>query len=135
MLSHTTIKVIAVTEVTTVGCPDGPYPMDHGNCFSVATEDGRYFKIVNFSFENLEELIRRGVGFPFEIAILEGWLAYIHDPRIPDNWYLNKWCEICCPSASLPLNQQLAHDRQRKQGVREESSRSVCYRWHLAPKV
>lgn len=112
-------NAIKVTTVTLVGfLYNDEYPHSHGNCFSVYTDDNHEFRIVNFNHENFEEAIKRGVSFPIKIGILSQYIAIIHDERIPDNWYSNTFCTICCRDNLLPSLQKFAHDRQEKRGER-----------------
>lgn len=115
------LKAEYVTSVTLVGICIDNYPVSSGNCFSVHTKSGDY-RIVNFSHENLEEIIRRGINFPMTILTISNRVALIHDERIPNNWYDMRYCEVCCPEQLLPIQQQLTHDREEKQGVRKVSS-------------
>jgi len=114
-----TEKAVAITSQTLVGIGgERGFPFQHGNCFSVRTEEDKIYKIVNFCAENLEELVHRGLEFPFQILPLSEHVALIHDSRIPDNWYQHRYCEVCCPEELLPHPQQMAHKRQEERGER-----------------
>ena len=115
----------SVTWVTTVGVYIKEYPTEWGNCFSVIADNGGEYRIVNFCYENLEEVIRRGLGFPFKIKLLSDKHAVLHDERIPDNWYSSSYCESCCPKELLPVNQLDTHERQIARGQRIEREHNV----------
>jgi hypothetical protein len=114
-----TINAKRISGWTLIGVNVNNYPVPHGNCFTVETE-GKDYKIVNFSLENMEELNRLGVEFPVKIHLLNDSRAIIHDERIPTSWYDDRWCEVCCPESLLPYPQRLTHDREIMQGVRTE---------------
>jgi len=91
------------------------------NCFSVETEDGCNYRIVNFYLETLEKCIEKNiVGWPVKIRILSEHIAVINDYRIPDKYYNNEFCTVCCPEELLPITQQLLHERQIESGERKE---------------
>lgn len=121
-----TIKAVAIGEQTLIGTDkSGGFPIEHGNCFSMDTkprsswrEDGGSYRIVNFCVENLRELIALGIGFPFDIHPISERHAVMHDARIPPEWYDKRFCEICCPSALLPIPQQLSIAREIAAGYR-----------------
>lgn len=70
--------------------------MKGGNCFSVETEEGPAYHLINFRLENFEELIRRGViNWPVKITPVDDDHAEVTDERIPKEWYYNKYCSIC----------------------------------------
>lgn len=128
MAKFETIDAIGIEWHTLVGINTDSYPVLFGNCFGVVTYDNKHFSIVNFILENLEEVIRRGVNFPIKIHPIGEKHAVIHDERILDNWYRDRWCSLCCPSNLLPVQQKLEHDRQEKQGYRTASeNNSVWY--------
>jgi hypothetical protein len=115
-------QATSISSVTLLGIIENKFPLSHGNCFSIyAREDDEYYSIVNFYYENLEELIRQGLTWPIQIKILgipESHIAVIHDDRISDEWYNDKFCTVCCPKNLLPINQQLLHERQELRGER-----------------
>ena len=113
-------KALKLTSQTLIGVLKSTYPVKHGNCFSVLADDDNEYKIINFFAENWEEAIKRGVALPIGIRIITNRLAVIHDGRIPDNWYPDKFCEVCCPDHLLPINQKLAHERGLMNGSRHE---------------
>jgi len=99
---------------------DQTFPRSEGNCFSVTTESGKSFRIVNFCVENLHELTINGISWPFKIKVLHGDTAVLHDERIPPSWYAKEFCENCCPQELLPLSQKLILELRKKTGEVEE---------------
>jgi len=105
---------IGITFQTLVGHDRGSFPLKHGNCFSIKCDNEWEYRIVNFVVENLEEALRRGcLEYPIEILPLDKSLAVIVDSRIPDNWFTDRYCEVCCPEDLLPVNQQMRKIRAR----------------------
>lgn len=98
----------------------GEFPRSIGNCFDLITSDGKYYRIVNFVVENLEELLRIGLTWPVKILPLGERTAVICDGRIGDEWYDKEYCTVCCPSNLLPHPQQTKHLRQILRGDRVE---------------
>jgi hypothetical protein len=45
---------------------------------------------------------------PVQVHLLSERIGIIHDPRIPDEWYDKRYCEVCCPESLLPFPQQAA---------------------------
>jgi hypothetical protein len=117
------MKILNATKVgmvTCVGVLTDKYPVEHGNCFDLYAE-GKFYRIVNFCHENLEEAIKRHkLTWPIKISPLkdDSDIAIIYDERIPDSWYSYRYCEVCCPEQFLPINQQLTHKRQELRGER-----------------
>ena len=106
-----------ITIVTLVGILKDNYPLTDGNCFSVNVENEvKDYRIVNFGYENLKELLRQGLTWPIKIKILSGRTAIIHDYRIPDDWYFEHFCGVCCPQSLLPVNQQVQRERAIERG-------------------
>lgn len=126
------MKSFRVSSHTLVGVVGTP-PLRRGNCFSVYAEDGRDYRILNFVYENLQELERHGLTWPVEIRPLSESEAVLHDPRIPDRWYATEFCEACCPPRLLPLLQRLVQERHILQGIREERGHIVITH-NRAPK-
>jgi hypothetical protein len=120
MLSLTDNKLIAISITTTtlVGVCTHRYPVPHGNCFSVKVKgEEKDYRIVNFYCENLEHLIKEKLlEWPINIVKLCDRTAFIHDIRIPDCYYTDRFCEICCPRDFLPLPQQLRIQRDLESG-------------------
>lgn len=114
----------AVTECTCIGGM-GSYPYLRGNCFSVETDDGKNYRIVNFVLENLEHLLNNGLTWPVKIRVLAGRTAVVCDGRIAERAYQTDFCEICCPAELLPTPQRLRHLRDIERGLREESKNSI----------
>jgi hypothetical protein len=128
------LAAVGILHSTLIGS-FGSFPRDTGNCFAVMANDGNGYKIVNFNYENLKELTKRGVSFPFEIKALSDRVAVIHDARIPDQWYSRRFCEVCCPDSLLPLPQRLTHERQEMQGVRVLIGGGILIKPANSPKV
>ena len=110
-----------ITLTTLIGVDTNKYPVRHGNCFSVKADDGGHYRIVNFAHENVEELIRRGVNFPYRILPLSKEVAVIHDNRIPPEWYRDHFCSVCCPEELLPMPQKLTNIRLEECGYRTKT--------------
>jgi hypothetical protein len=130
-----------VTIVTLVGY-FGDFPREYGNCFSVEASDSKQYKIVNFNHENLEEVINNGIAdFPIKISVLSNSHAVIVDGRIPNEWYSNKFCEICTPDELLPAPQRIRNLLDIQRGIRKESiweidgkkMKSVSYKTEMQP--
>lgn len=128
-----------ITVTTLVGVMPGTFPIDSGNCFSIKASDNREYKIVNFIYENLKELIdRKYIEFPIEILKLSNHVAIINDERIPEEWYSKEFCTICCPRPLLPLPQQLAFGRQVARGdikvLNSSNKKYTIYSQKITPK-
>ena len=91
-------------------------PAKSGNCFSMAADDGKSYRIVNFYIENLEYCCKHGITLPVKLQVLEEGLATICDARIPDEWYAPDYCKVCCPERLLPAPQQARLARWRERG-------------------
>lgn len=113
-------KALGITSQTLVGYSQDGFPMKSGNCFSVRTDQGNDYRIVNFNVENWEEMNRLGLEPPIIIGILDERTAIIQDDRIPDEWYDRHYCAVCCAETYWPINQQLAKNRQRTRGEIED---------------
>jgi hypothetical protein len=106
------IFIYQIAMVTLVGVPKTGFPLRWGNCFSarLGPEDlAPAVKIINFNYENLEELLRRRtITWPIRIVYLDvpRKVALIEDPRVPDGWYQTKYCSICTPRDLLPADQK-----------------------------
>ena len=100
-----TIKQIG--SVTLVGVDTSSYPVHHGNCFDVVCDDGKNYRISNFSYENYSEVTQRFELSDVKVSIIGKRNAIIADERIPTEWYDQRWCSICTPSNLLPPQQQL----------------------------
>ena len=132
-----TIKAVEIGFCTLVGFGGGKPPFESGNCFSLIAENGHGYRIANFNYENMKYLLSHGVPFPIEIHVLseDRKIAVIHDARIPNSWYSNKFCEICCSEAFLPITQLLQRGRERLQGVRQDMGKFVRITPGLSPKI
>ena len=120
-----TINATKLMSQTLVGS-SGDFPRDNGNCFSIEDDNKREYNIVNFYLENLEELIRlKKIDWPIKCLEISKRQAVINDGRIPDEWYRNKFCEVCTPLALLPLPQRLQHLRDIDRGNRVEHANGM----------
>ena len=109
-------KAMGTTSQTLVGYSKGKFPQKSGNCFSVRTDQGNEYRIVNFNVENWDEMIRMGLELPIVIGVLDEGTAIIQDDRIPDEWYDDQYCSVCCAEKHWPINQKLAKERQVSRG-------------------
>jgi hypothetical protein len=92
------LKATTFGGCTLVGFMAKSYPMSRGNCFDVGASNNKSYRILNFGYENLKELCRRGtVEWPIEIEALTDRHAIIKDSRIPSDWYQEKYCLVCTP--------------------------------------
>lgn len=113
-----TTNAIAVAGSTLVGYCTDEYPIEYGNCFSVATEDGKNYRILNFGLENLEHLLaEKGLTWPVKIVVLGERHAALSDERIGDRWYWPRFCSVCTPRDLIPLPQLLENDRDEARGT------------------
>jgi len=143
-----TFNAIRIAGQTLVGS-FGEFPRKGGNCFSIENEDDKEYRILNFKIENLEELIRRGeLSWPIKCESLSEYSAVVNDGRIPDDWYMDHFCEVCTPLDLLPLPQRLKHLRDIQRGDRTEypnglvsikikpvPSRSLKAKWKIEPMI
>jgi len=107
-----TKKATSITRQTLIGVIAKNFPINHGNCFSVLCDDDTEYRIVNFCVENLEHCISQGITWPIKIKPISDKYAVIHDERIPDNYYYNTFCDICCPDSLLTITQKLEIERK-----------------------
>lgn len=123
-----------ITSVTLVGVNTSKFPVSRGNCFSVNTESGKEYRIVNFSVENLEYgLKKKFIEWPIKILPLSDYVAVIHDERIDEAYFDNRYCEVCCPKDLLPPQQRLAHERAIACGARVEGERIISFNHQKLP--
>ena len=117
------VNALRVGSVTCLGIIDKTFPIEYGNCFAVGIGQGKWYSIVNFKHENLEELLfRKVISWPIKISPIDEHRAVIFDERIPDEWYSRRWCETCCPEELLPIPQQHIHRLQELRGDRTVST-------------
>lgn len=103
----------SITSTTLVGTMGKKFPLANGNCFSVECDDKTEYRIVNFVLENLEQLIKiKQLQWPVLILPISERQAVIVDERIPEDWFSNDYCEVCCPFNLLPHNQQMRYVRK-----------------------
>lgn len=138
MIGETFLKLesVKVTASTLVGYFTNSFPLERGNCFSVEAGDGEEYRIVNFALENLEKLLEdKVVDFPVLIHKLADRIGTIADPRIPDEWYMNKFCTTCTPRNLLPYPQKLKIELDIMRGLREERELEINGKKMIAAKV
>lgn len=121
------MNALEITESTCVG-HGGERPQERGNCFSVRADDGKHYRIANFNLENLEALVEKGLKWPIPLKPLSERTALIHDPRIGERWYQNRYCEICTPRKFWPPQQLDARERQVARGEIIEHERYTEHR-------
>lgn len=114
---------------TLLGVNTSKFPVRHGNCFSMKTENGDYYRIVNFYYENIMEGIRREkLTLPVRLYVLgdptTSRVAIMYDPRIPPSWYSDQFCETCTPVKFLPFPQRLSRELNLESGKVTESTNS-----------
>ena len=84
------LKATSIGYVSCVGvmAEEKDFPLNHGNYFSLETEDGKEYEIANFWYEDFDYLIRNKViEFPVNIKVLEKKWAIISDNRVPFKFY------------------------------------------------
>lgn len=114
-------QAVRITTVTLVGFINYEFPMEHGNCFSMKTDDDKEYKIVNFNYENFKELLERKViEYPVTIGVIAERTAVILDSRIPNDWYSDTFCSTCTPMDLIPLPQRIKQLLDIDRGLREE---------------
>lgn len=106
--------------VTLVGILSKEYPLASGNCFDLRFPGKqRDLRVLNFCAENLDELLKRKViSWPIQVVKATARHCYIHDARIPNQWYAHHVCTTCTPLALLTVNQQLERYREFERGDR-----------------
>ena len=130
-------NAVEVTESTLLG---------GNNCFSVVTDQGKHYRIVNFyldsgfiqhpgSKKGLETLLKEGLTWPIKIAVLSERIACINDPRIPDSEYRDEFCEVCCPQELLPMPQRLRKARRIASGKVSFSKTVYTPKGETEPRV
>ena len=114
---HNAVKVGSITLVCHYYNEEkGMYP--HGNCFSLYTDEGAEYRIVNFGYENLELLLHmKIIEYPIRIFSISERIAIIQDKRIPDRFYWDQFCTTCCPHNLLPLPQRALTDLHIQRGA------------------
>ncbi len=117
------LNAVEIGEETTIGS-FGELPRQIGNCFSLITDERKWFDIVNFYVENLRKLLDCGLEWPVKIIAISNTHAVICDERIPEDFYRTEYCQTCCPEDLLPypqrmknLGQELRGDRAVKDGL------------------
>lgn len=123
----TDFNAVQITEHTLVGVGDQRPTAGRGNCFSVKSDEGKYYRIVNFGLENLEHLLEKGLKWPVKCRALGERTAIVHDGRIGERWYNDWYCTICCPQSLLPVNQRQREEREVMRGRRLEHDGCITF--------
>lgn len=116
-------KIVDIKGQTLIGVLKDKYPISRGNCFTAVCDKGKFHKIVNFNIENYEYIysyLNDHLKIRELLSGSEHSISIIHDSRVPDEWYDDRFCEVCCPERLLPLPQRLAHERGVENGSRVE---------------
>jgi hypothetical protein len=122
--------------VSLVGVYSSEWPIKWGNYFSMSAEDGKSYQIVNFWYENLEQLLEhKEIEFPIPLLILDDGYAMIHDPRIPDDWYVKDSVSTCVPRRYHTIHQQAKHQRGIDGGWIEEFDTVQKFDMGKQPKI
>lgn len=102
--------------MTLVGHGDGPYPMEHGNCFGVflgaaaVASDEEDINVLNMDYENFRELLRRKlITWPIEIERFDESCCAVTDSRIPNYWLKRTPCSMCTPNYLMETVQSYCH--------------------------
>lgn len=90
LLKNNIINGIGIGESSCIGVLCREFPLKRGNRFAVNASDGRTYRITNMVFENLQELIERGLTWPIRIIPLSDQTAMICDFRINKEWFKNE---------------------------------------------
>lgn len=109
------VNGVNIGSVTLVGYMHKKFPHPSGNCFSMIAENGVEYKVVNFNYENMEELINnRGIKLPIRLYILgdaaTSRTAVVCETRINNSWYSKEFCTVCTPNKYLSFTQRLAEE-------------------------
>ncbi len=82
------MKAIDIGWVTLVGFIKSEYPQKYGNSFSIVSNNGKEYRVVNMVYENLDYLLEeKKLVFPIEVELIEGTTSVnIIDKRIPDGY-------------------------------------------------
>lgn len=109
------VNGISIGCSTLLGVCTDKFPVAHGNCFSMKADDGKFYRIVNFYLENLNEGIeRKKIELPIRLYILgdpsDSSIAVIYDTRIPGSWYSDEFCQTCTPKKFLSFTQRMRNE-------------------------
>lgn len=114
--------------MTLVGHGNGPYPMEHGNCFGVFLEPpprDEYpedINVLNMHYENLAELLRRKlITWPIEIERFDESCCAITDARVPNIWLKRKPCSTCTPDYLMEPGKSYCHQGPGAPTAREQN--------------
>lgn len=129
-----TINAVDIGSQTLVGVGT-KRPTTSGNCFDILTEDGRSLKVLNFYVENLRHCLEHGVTWPIKIVVVEDHYCYIHDERIPHDYYRNNMCTVCAPYRLWDKIQQLEYQRKIMCGEVVERENCATYNFAKTPRL
>ena len=132
-----TLKATGISSITMVAYMIDEFPSKHGNCFSVVANNNDIYRIINFHYENLEELIRtKVIDFPITITPVEdSEVAIIADERIPYQWYSDYICPVCTPREYLLPTQRLQQILDIKRGKRVEKEVEMNGKKYIMVKI
>jgi hypothetical protein len=116
------LDAIEMGSQTCIGVIDKHFPLSSGNCFSLRTGKKGY-KVLNFNAENFEELFKKKkLSWPVKIIDVGDGCCFIHDDRIPGNWYQERICRVCAPYRLQSIPEQLKRWRDLASGRRVEKN-------------
>lgn len=98
-------EATSIGAVSCVGILNPTFPVDYGNYFDLKVE-GKYLKVVNFWYENLFQVIQKGLTFPIKVRV-DGDYCFIADERIPRDYYNKETLTTCCPDRFKTVHQHL----------------------------
>jgi len=96
--------------------------LGYNNCFGMYQVGTNHeIKIVNFYIETLEKLLKEyQLDMPIDVMLIGERTGVIADWRIPDEYYNDRICEVCCPESLLPIQQRVKHLLDVGRGIRIE---------------
>jgi hypothetical protein len=84
------------------------------NCFSMISDDGYEYRIVNFYIENLDQSL-----LPIKLKKICTNVAIVDDERLTEKCN-NHYCSVCCPEDYLLDHQKKQIEEDLKSGKRTE---------------
>jgi len=123
------LNAIEMGSQTCVGYIPKDFPLPRGNCFSLGVKSGKkltFYKVLNFNAENISELFKnKKIEWPIRILDVGDGCCFIHDVRIPGNWYQEHICRTCAPYRLQSVPEQLRRWRDLESGDRVEKNGMV----------
>ncbi len=120
------LNAVEMGSQTCVGFINRDFPMPRGNCFNIGVKSGKkiaFYKVLNFNAENMTELFKRNkISWPIKIIDAGDGCCFIHDDRIPGNWYQEHICRSCAPYRLQSVQGQLERWRDLESGRRVEKN-------------